>query len=123
MKYATMLYRSPGPHTFEGVSCETTIVDEPDVQAMLADGWHRNWIEAAQATTAAQLQVNEEEQQRIAAQLAGAGQGDGADLVGEPGPQLKAVHKGRGVWEVQDTGGDVVKSGLTKEQAQAALGG
>jgi hypothetical protein len=65
MNEPTMLYRCPGPETFEGVQCETTIVDATDVEAHLADGWHHNWIEAGHA----QLQANEDEQARVAAEL------------------------------------------------------
>lgn len=79
MKTPNMLYRSPGPENFEGVSCETVIVDEPDVEAKIAEGWNRTWHGAADdaaARTAAQLKANEEEQARIAAELkAAAGKG------------------------------------------------
>lgn len=113
MKAPTMLYRCPGAESFEGVACETTIVDETEVEAKLAEGWHMNWIEAGKAhqEAADKLQANEDEQAEIAKKLAAAG------------ATLKAVHKGRGVWEVQDAEGNTVKAGLTKEEALAAAGG
>lgn len=73
MKNPNMLYRSPGPENFEGVSCETTIVEDTDVDAALADGWSLNWIEAgeaAKARDAEALKANEAEQARIEAELA-----------------------------------------------------
>lgn len=76
MKSATMLYRCPGPETFEGVSCETTIVDEHEVEEHLAAGWSRNWIEAgevAKAATGEKLKANEAEQAEVAQQLKAAG--------------------------------------------------
>lgn len=116
MKTPNMLYRCPGPETFEGVACETTVVDEDEVEAKLAEGWHRDWVQAGQVAqeAAAQLQANEEEQKRIAEELAKAGQS---------ATGLKAVHKGRGVWDVQDADGAVVQTGLTGEQAKAAAAG
>lgn len=75
MNNPTMLYRSPGSESFEGVSCETSIVEDTDVDAALAEGWSRNWIEAGEAAKAraeAALKANEEEQARIAAELAAA---------------------------------------------------
>lgn len=68
-----MLYRCPGPEKFEGVACETTVVDEADIDAHLADGWHRDWIAADaghKEAVAAQIAANEAEQERIAAELA-----------------------------------------------------
>jgi hypothetical protein len=81
MKTPNMLYRSPGPLVFEGVSCETTVVDEDDVEAALAEGWNRTWYGAEQDVKdrAAELAANEAEQARIAAELAAVGQGDGTD--------------------------------------------
>lgn len=80
MNNATMLYRAPGPECFEGVACETTIVDESDVDAHLADGWHRNWIEAGEVVKEAQakLEANEKQQAEIEAQIATASQTDDA---------------------------------------------
>ena len=104
MKSPTMLYRCPGPLEFEGVACETTIVDEPDVEAALADGWHRNWIEAG----AARLATNEAELAEVEKKLGG---------------HLHAVHKGRGKYDVLDADGKVVYDNLTKEEAQAKVGG
>lgn len=76
MQSPTMLYRCPGPETFEGVSCETTIVDEADVAAHFAAGWSRNWIEAdeaAKAKVGEKLKANETEQAEVAQQLKAAG--------------------------------------------------
>lgn len=73
VKYATMIYRCPGPEVFEGVACETAIVEAEDVEAKLAEGWSRNWVLAdkvAKDAAAAQLAANEAEQKRIAAELA-----------------------------------------------------
>lgn len=116
MKTPTMLYRCPGPETFEGVACETTIVDESEVQDKLAEGWHMNWIEAGAAVEGAadKIAANEQEQGEIARKLAEAG---------ETAPKLTAVHKGRGVWAVVDAAGVEVQTGLTKEAAQEAAGG
>lgn len=113
MNNPTMLYRCPGSETFEGVSCETTIVDETEVEAHAAEGWHRNWVEADKAhkDAAAQLAANEAEQAEIAKKLA------------EAGGKLTAVHKGRGKYDLVDAEGAVVKSGLTKDEALAAAGG
>lgn len=99
MKNANMLYRCPGAECFEGVSCETVIVDEDEVEAMLAEGWSRDWIragEVAKDAAAAQLAANEAEQARIAADLkaAGAQPDEAEDLVGdEPAPTVKARSK------------------------------
>lgn len=84
MNNATMLYRAPGPECFEGVACETTIVDEGDVEAHLADGWHRNWIEAGEVVKEAQakLAANEQAQAEIEAKLAAASQTDDAPKKG-----------------------------------------
>ena len=49
MNNPTMLYRCPGPESFEGVSCETTIVEDTDVDAAKADGWHSDWMQAKAA--------------------------------------------------------------------------
>lgn len=68
MKNPHMLYRCPGPEKFEGVACETTTVEAEDVEAHLADGWHRDWIAAAQA----QIAANEAEQARIEQKLTAA---------------------------------------------------
>jgi hypothetical protein len=117
MKSATMLYRCPGPETFEGVSCETTIVDEYEVEEHVAAGWSRNWIEAdelAKAATSEKLLTNETEQKQIEQQLQDAGAGEAA---------LTAIHKGRGKWDVVDAAGAVVASGLTGEEAKARAGG
>jgi len=68
MNNPTMLYRCPGAQSFEGVSCETTIVDELDVPSALADGWHRNWVEAGR-TVVARLAENEQQQEAVAQKL------------------------------------------------------
>jgi hypothetical protein len=44
-----MLYRCPGPEKFEGVACETTIVEEAEAEAHKAAGWFTTWIEAGEA--------------------------------------------------------------------------
>lgn len=73
MNNPNMLYRCPGPEKFEGVACETTTIEAEDVEAHLADGWHRDWMQADAANkeaVAAQIAANEAEQARIAAELA-----------------------------------------------------
>jgi hypothetical protein len=71
MNEPTMLYRCPGPQTFEGVCCETTVVDSSDVEGKLAEGWHRDWIAAGAAHQgdADKLAANEAEQAEIAKKL------------------------------------------------------
>lgn len=128
MKHPTMLYRSPGPHALEAGPCDYVIVDATEVDAKLAEGWHRKPDEAVRADrerAAAQLQANEQEQAQIAAQLqaAGAGGADNGDQAPAGAPAaLKAVHKGRGVWAVVDAAGAEVATGLTREEAQARAG-
>lgn len=105
----TMLYKSPGPHKTEGISYEYIIVEDDAISEALADGWNLTFTgaaEDAQVRDAEKLQANEEELARVDKALSG----------------LKAVHKGRGVWEVQDAEGKTVQAGLTKEAAQAAAG-
>jgi hypothetical protein len=104
----TMLYRCPGATITWGIAHEFVTVPDADVDAHLADGWHRTLTEADQAHKDAQgnaVKAKESELQDIGKQLG-----------------LKAVHKGRGVWEVQDKDGAVIESGLTKEDAQAKAG-
>lgn len=98
MKTPTMLYRYPGPVNCDGTMCETVIVEESEVDAMLADGWHANFALAKQA---------HDEALEPATTTGG----------------LKAVHKGRGVYELQDAEGNVVESGLSKDEAQAKAAG
>lgn len=107
---STMLYKSPGEHTFEGVSCDYVIVDEAEVESKLAEGWNLTWHGAdqdAKDRDAAKLAENEKALAKVEQQLS----------------TLKAVHKGRGVWEVQDADGNTVQVGLTKEEALAKAGG
>jgi hypothetical protein len=49
MKNPRMLYRCPGPQVYEGVACETTIVDESEVEAAQAEGWCFDWMQAKAA--------------------------------------------------------------------------
>lgn len=113
MSGATMLYRCPGPHVTDGIAYDYTVVDAADVDAALADGWHRHYdqahaaMQAASADAAAQLQANEARLAEVDAALA---------------KSLQARHKGRGVWAVVDADGNEVQTGLTKEEAQAAVG-
>lgn len=111
MNDPTMLYRCPGPHRTDGIDYEYVIVDDSEVEATMAKGWYRHYTDASQALTDAadRLKANEAEQREIEEKLSAV--------------TLKAVHKGRGVWEVQDASGAVVASGLTKEEAQAQAGG
>lgn len=112
MKNPTMLYKSPGAHSTDGVSYDYTIVDADEVEAKLAEGWSGHYLEAAErakGADAAQLNANEQELAQVEQQLQAAG-------------DLKAVHKGRGVWAVVDGAGHEVEGGLTKEQAHAKAG-
>lgn len=70
MKSATMLYRCPGPHRNEGVDYDYTVVDESEVDTKLAEGWHRDWMQADQAHKAARLQANEKELAEVGQKLA-----------------------------------------------------
>lgn len=49
MNAPRMLYRCPGPESFEGVACEITVVDESEVDAAKADGWCLDWMQAKAA--------------------------------------------------------------------------
>lgn len=92
MKNATMLYRCPGPEEFEGVRCETTVVEAEDVEAAKAEGWRENWVQAAAARDELQAKIAaaEGQQAALAAQMQQAG-GDAADdLVGD-GPADKPL--------------------------------
>lgn len=117
MKNPTMLYRCPGPHITDGIAYEYTIVDEDRVEATLAEGWHRNWADADTALKGAAEKLAENERELAAGnkKLEEAGEQTAANAEG-----LKAVHKGRGKWSLVDADGNEVKSGLTKEEAQAA---
>lgn len=87
----TMLFRVPGSHLHDsGARYDYTVVPSAQVPLLLADGWALTVEEAAA-------------KDKKPAESSG----------------LTAVHKGRGVWEVQDAGGNTVEGGLTKEQAQA----
>lgn len=109
MKNATMLYRCPGPHSTDGIAYDYTVVDGDEVEAKLAEGWHRNWhdADAALKGAAERPAENEQELAEVDEALKDAG-------------ALKAVHKGRGKWSVVDADGKELQSGLTKEQAEAA---
>lgn len=69
MNAPTMLYRCPGPHKTDGISYDYTIVEAEDVEATLAQGWHRDWVAADTARTEAQIAANEAEQKAIEQQL------------------------------------------------------
>jgi hypothetical protein len=72
MKNATMLYKSPGPLVFEGVSCETVVVDEVEVDGKIAEGWNRTWHGAEQDAkdrVVSEIAANEAEQAKVAKQL------------------------------------------------------
>jgi hypothetical protein len=122
MKNPTMVYRCPGQHVTDGIAYDYTIVDEDEVEAKLAEGWHRDWNAADAARRAAeeQLAENEAKLEEVEAKLADAGgAGDGETPADKP--KLTAVHKGRGKWSVVDAEGNEIKSGLTKEEAAAAV--
>lgn len=76
MKAATMLYQSPGPHMTDGIRYDYIVVDEAEVEAKLAEGWHRHYDDAhavAQKAAGEQLAANEAEQRQIEQQLGEAG--------------------------------------------------
>ena len=52
MKNATMLYKIGTQMEWEGVSYDTVIVDEDDIDEKLKDGWYRNPLEAKSANEA-----------------------------------------------------------------------
>ncbi len=116
----TMLYRCPGPHRFDAgggpaalVSADYLTVDDSDVEAALANGWHLTMPEAAEAHRAqlqADIDAAEAEKKRLAAEIEAQETAAGT---------LRAVHKGRGVYDVQDGDGNVVATGLTKDEAHA----
>lgn len=108
MNNPTMLYRCPGPHRTDGVDYDYIVVDEPEVQEKLAEGWHRHYLQADEARkdTEDKLAKNEKEQVKVSEQLKS---------------KLRAVHKGRGVYELHDESGAVVASGLTRDEAQARV--
>lgn len=54
MKTPTMVLKYPGKHPMQDGSYDYTIVDELDVEAALAKGWHRTKEEARQAFEKAQ---------------------------------------------------------------------
>lgn len=45
----TMLYKSPGPHEIHGGKFDYTIVEDDQIEAAKADGWHLTTPEAKQA--------------------------------------------------------------------------
>lgn len=49
----TMLYKAPGPHDIHGGRFDYTIVDDEQVEAMLAAGWYLTTTEAKAAHEAA----------------------------------------------------------------------
>lgn len=74
MNNPTMLYRCPGSEEFEGVKCETTVVDEADVAAHKEAGWHSDWMQADAAyrkTIAGAVKANEAEMADIEKKLEG----------------------------------------------------
>lgn len=73
----TMLYKSPGPHTWEGMAHDFIVVPDAEVEAKLAEGWCRTVpeaVEAAKASAEQQLAANEAEQAQIAKKLDAAGE-------------------------------------------------
>lgn len=74
MNNATMMYRCPGAECIWGVSVDTLVVDEADVEAKKAEGWHLTVPEADEAAKAAvgKVAANEAEQAVIEAKLTGA---------------------------------------------------
>ena len=50
---STMLYKAPGPHEIHGGHFDYTIVEDDQIDAALADGWHKTTPEAQAAYEAA----------------------------------------------------------------------
>lgn len=50
----TMLYKCPGPHAIHGGHFDYTVVEDDQVEAAQADGWHLTTPEAKQAYDDAQ---------------------------------------------------------------------
>ena len=126
MHNPTMLYRCPGQHITDGIAYDYVIVEEGEIESKLSEGWHRNWhdADAALKGAAEKLAENERELAKVEQQLEAAGEPVSGEMPGAEGqaaPQLTAVHKGRGKWAVVDAAGNEVQSGLTREEAQAAV--
>jgi hypothetical protein len=114
----TMLFRCPGRHEWEGIAHDCIVVPDAEIDARLAEGWHRTVHEAA----GAQIKANEAEQAKIAKtlQAAGAAEATGGVIgAASMAPKLRAVHKGHGMWAVEDEAGKVVRAGLSKSEAAA----
>lgn len=65
MQEATMLYRAPGPNKLHGHDVEYTVVDAPEVEAKLAEGWFRTAIEAGESYLKALAEKAEAEVEAI----------------------------------------------------------
>jgi hypothetical protein len=53
MKNPTMLYKAPGPHQIHGGHFDHIVVDDDQIEATLAAGWHLTTTEAKAAHEAA----------------------------------------------------------------------
>lgn len=105
----TMLYKSPGKESIWGVSVDYQVFPESDLEQALSEGWNKTVHGAEQDAkdlVEAELKANEAALTKVEQKLS----------------TLKAVHKGAGKWEVQDAEGNVLASGLTKEEAHAQAG-
>lgn len=67
-EFPKMLYRCPGPMTYEGASFDTTIVNDADEEAA-ADGWHAH-PDAAKEARAAQIAAEAAAAEAAAAEAA-----------------------------------------------------
>lgn len=68
-----MVFKSPGPEKIHGFQVQYKVVDEAEVDALVADGWHLSAVEAGQAAAAEQAVIAQAErdaqEQRIAAEI------------------------------------------------------
>ncbi len=102
---AVMLFKCPGAEITWGISHDFVTVTDSEVDGLLADGWHRQLMDADKAhkdATQAALDAKTAEVKDLGNQLG-----------------LKAVHKGAGKWSLVDKDGNEIETGLTKDEAQA----
>lgn len=57
MKNPKMLFKSPGPHNWEGIPHDWMVCESSDVDKYLADGWHSTIFDAVEAAKPAEQKV------------------------------------------------------------------
>jgi hypothetical protein len=57
MKNPKMLFKSPGPHNWEGMAHYWMVCEASDTAKYLADGWHNTIFDAVAAVKPAEKQV------------------------------------------------------------------